>query len=152
MTPERQKWWDSLPKREKMLREQIWKIKSEISRAKYSLQLGCFKPKAVKLIIAGIKKQKVTLTALKHELDRTTVVTYIGCYEYRCKKCGGTFEDDEIKATCMKKGAGLIVDGHPITTILKPKVRKDVKPLSDNGYIHYLRLFAKKWVRKREEE
>lgn len=33
-----------------------------------------------------------------------------------------------------------------------PKIRKDVKPLSDNGYIHYLRLFAKKWVRKREEE
>lgn len=29
---------------------------------------------------------------------------------------------------------------------------EDVKPLSDNGYIHYLRLFAKKWVRKREEE
>lgn len=98
MTPERKKWWDSLPKREKMLREQIWKIKSEISRAKYSLQLGCFKPKAIKLIIAGIKKQKVTLTALKHELDRTTVAVYAGYYQeafpvYRCKKCGGTFED-----------------------------------------------------------
>lgn len=59
---------------------------------------------------------------------------------------------DEIRATCKEKGAGLIVDGHPITTILKPKVRKEVKPLTDNGYIHYLRLFAKKWVRKREEE
>lgn len=35
-------------------------------------------------------------------------------------------------------------------TPLKPKVRKEVKPLTDNGYIHYLRLFAKKWVRKRE--
>lgn len=59
---------------------------------------------------------------------------------------------DEIMATCKEKGAGLIVDGHPITTILKPKVRKEVNPLSDSGYIHYLRLFAKKWVRKREEE
>lgn len=58
---------------------------------------------------------------------------YSGCYE-------ADFE----------KGAGLIVDGYPITTILKPKVRKEVKPLTDNGYIHYLRLFANKWVRKRE--
>lgn len=98
MTPKRQKWWDSLPQREKMLRRKIWEVKSEISWAKYSLQLGCFTPKATKLIIAGIKKQKVTLTALKHELDRTMVVTYTGRYEgalpiYRCEKCGGTFKD-----------------------------------------------------------
>lgn len=58
--------------------------------------------------------------------------------------------EDEIKTMCIKKGAGLIVDRHLITTVLKPKIRKDVKPLSNNGYIHYLRLFAKKWVRKRE--
>lgn len=57
--------------------------------------------------------------------------------------------EDEIKTTCKEKGAGLIVDGHSITTVLKPKVRKEVKPLTDNGYIHYLRLFAKKWVRVR---
>ena len=60
--------------------------------------------------------------------------------------------EDEIKTTCKEKGAGLIVDGRSITTILKPKMRKEVKPLSDNGYIHYLRLFAKKWVRSREEK
>ena len=59
--------------------------------------------------------------------------------------------EDEIKTTCKEKGAGLIVDGYSITTILKPKMRKEVKPLSYSSYIHYLRLFAKKWVRKREE-
>lgn len=58
---------------------------------------------------------------------------------------------NEIRAMCKEKGAGLIVDGHSITTVLKPKVRKEVKPLTDNGYIHYLRLFAKKWVRVRRE-
>lgn len=102
MTPERQKWWDSLPKREKMLREQIWETKSGISWAKYSIQLGCFTPASIKLIIAGIKMKKVVLTALKHELDRTTVATYAGYYVghcewslaiYRCEKCGGTFKD-----------------------------------------------------------
>ena len=66
--------------------------------AKYSLQLGCFKPKAIKLIIAGMKKQKVTLTALKHELDRTTTMIYTGHYAgvspiYRCEKCGTEIED-----------------------------------------------------------
>lgn len=60
--------------------------------------------------------------------------------------------EDEIKTTCKEKGAGLIVDSRSITTILKPKMRKEVKPLSYNSYIHYLRLFAKKWVRNREEK
>lgn len=98
MTPERQKWWDSLPQREKMLREQILDVKREISSNKYSLQLGCFKPKATKLIFAGIKKQKVTLTALMRELDRTTTMIYTGHYEgispiYRCEKCGNEIKD-----------------------------------------------------------
>lgn len=98
MTPKRKQWWDSLPQREKMLRERILDVKREISMAKYSLQLGCFTPKATKLIIAGMKKQKVALTALKHEIDRSTKMVYTGSYEgispiYRCKKCGGTFED-----------------------------------------------------------
>lgn len=100
MTPERQKWWDSLPQREKLLREQILDVKREISSNKYNLQIGCFcfTPKAIKLIVAEIKKQKVTLTALKHELDSKAVATYMGYYQeafpmYRCKKCGGTFEN-----------------------------------------------------------
>lgn len=38
MTPERQKWWDSLPQREKMLREQIWETKGTISKSKFGLE------------------------------------------------------------------------------------------------------------------
>lgn len=100
MTPKRKQWWDSLPKREKMLREQILVVKSEISWAKHRLRLISFTPKAIKRIISQMKRQKVVLTALKHELDRTTVVTYTGCYEYRCKKCGGTFEYFEQSYCC----------------------------------------------------
>lgn len=33
MTPKRQKWWDSLPEHEKMLREQIWETKGTISKS-----------------------------------------------------------------------------------------------------------------------
>ena len=98
MTPERKKWWDSLPQREKILREQIKKTKIGISHLKFALQIGCFTDKDDKWVASRMKKQKVTLTALKHELDRTTVIVYMGYYQeafpvYRCKKCGGTFEN-----------------------------------------------------------
>lgn len=98
MTPKRKQWWGSLPKHEKILRKKIWEIKNEISWAKHRLQLISFTPKATKLIISQMKKQKVTLTALKHELDNKAVATYMGYYQeafpmYRCKKCGGTFEN-----------------------------------------------------------
>lgn len=98
MTPERQKWWDSLPKREKMLREQIWEVKGKISKYKFGFQIDCFKDKAKKRLIPKIKEQKVVLTALKRELYRTTVAVYAGYYQEifsvcHCKKCGGTFED-----------------------------------------------------------
>lgn len=59
----------------------------------------------------------------------------------------------EIELVCKDKGAGLIVMyKHKFSTLAKPKIRKAVKPLTQMRYVHYLRLFAKKWVRKREEE
>ena len=102
MTPKRQKWWDSLPQREKMLREQIWETKGTISKSKFALQRGRLTDNDKKWVISRIKKEKVVLTALKHELDSTTVATYTGYYVghcewslaiYRCEKCGGTFKD-----------------------------------------------------------
>lgn len=100
MTPKRKQWWDSLPQREKMLREQIKGAKLGISHLKFACQVGGLTDEDKEWAISQIKNQKITLTALKHELDRTTVVTYIGCYEYRCKKCGGTFEDFEQSHCC----------------------------------------------------
>lgn len=96
MTPERQKWWDSLPQREKMLREQIKETKIAISHSKFARQIGCFSDEEDECVISQMKKQKVTLTALKHELDRTTAIVYAGYYQEafptcRCKKCGGIF-------------------------------------------------------------
>lgn len=108
MTPERQKWWDSLPEREKMLREQIWENKVEISHLKFARDICCT-DEDTKWVISQMKEQKVTLTALKHELDRTTVATYVGhCVgyrewslaTYRCEKCGGTFEDFGQRYCC----------------------------------------------------
>lgn len=101
MTPERKQWWDSLPEREKMLREQILETKGRISKSKFALRLGRLTDGDKEWVISRIKKKKAVLTALKHELDNKAVATYTGrygCHEgplpiYRCEKCGGTFEN-----------------------------------------------------------
>ena len=92
MTPKRKKWWNSLPVTQKYLRREISNLKYKRSEEKlhasttWSIMIRRAALKRINYYTAYIR-------ALKHELDRTTVVTYIGCYEYRCKKCGGTFRD-----------------------------------------------------------
>lgn len=105
MTPERKQWWANLPQREKMLHEQILETKGTISKSKFALQCGRLTDIDKKWVISRIKKQKVTLTALKHELDHTTVVMYVGHIKvgvssYQCKKCGGMFENFEQSYCC----------------------------------------------------
>ena len=56
----------------------------------------------------------------------------------------------EIESVCEDKGAGLIVRyEREFSTLLKPKKRNGVEPLTPMRYLHYLRIFAKKWVRRR---
>ena len=56
----------------------------------------------------------------------------------------------EIEERCKEKGAGLIAitaEGRPITCLQAP-ARPGVEPLTIDGYIHYLRLAARKWTKK----
>lgn len=94
MTPERKKWWDSLPTNEKILRENLKAQRILLSVDKEALTNHKGKTSIAKMI----RRQKVLIKAIKHELDRTTVATYTGRYEgalaiYRCEKCGGTFKN-----------------------------------------------------------
>lgn len=97
MTPERKQWWDSLPEREKILRKDLSYLKYQRSKEKERISIeqnGTSK----KIILERINCYTVFIRTLKHELDRTTVATYTGRYEwslaiYRCEKCGGTFEN-----------------------------------------------------------
>ena len=97
MTPERQKWWDNLPKREKILRKELSYLKYQRSKEKERMSFtGSVIVK--KTILERIHYYTIFIRALKHELDRTTVVTYTERYEgatgiCRCEKCGGTFEE-----------------------------------------------------------
>lgn len=101
MTPERQKWWDSLPANEKILRENLKAQRILLSVDKEALTNHKGKTSIAKMI----RRQKVLIKAIKHELDRTTVATYVGHIEegvssYQCKKCGGMFENFEQPYCC----------------------------------------------------
>lgn len=94
MTPERKKWWDSLPTNEKILRVNLKAQRILLSVDKEALTNNKDKTYIAKMI----RRQKVLIKAIKHELDSTTVATYTGRYEgalaiYRCEKCGGTFKN-----------------------------------------------------------
>lgn len=101
MTPERQKWWDSLPTSERELR-----VLLDVYRRILRLNKGCLTDFKDSVYFAGeVSKQKLIIKAIKHELDRTTVATYVGHIEegvssYQCKKCGGMFENFEQSYCC----------------------------------------------------
>lgn len=97
MTPERQKWWDSLPETQKYLRREVSRLKYERSKAK--LLASTTWSVVVKITALNrINCYAAHIRAIKRELDCKTKMVYTGSYEgilpiYRCKKCGGTFEN-----------------------------------------------------------
>jgi hypothetical protein len=98
MTPERKQWWDNLPQREKILRKELSYLKYQRSKEKERMSFtGSVIVK--KTILERINYYTIFIRAVRRKLDRTTVATYTGRYEgvfpmyYRCKKCGGTFEN-----------------------------------------------------------
>lgn len=101
MTPERKKWWDSLPANEKGLRESLKIHRNLLSFNKAELTNN----KDSAYISKWVRREKVLIKALKHELDRTTVAVNVGRLEegvtiYRCEKCDGMFENFEQTHCC----------------------------------------------------
>ncbi|WP_337396721.1 hypothetical protein [Phascolarctobacterium succinatutens] len=92
MTLERQRWWGSLPTSERELREAL-----NVNRRILRLNKGCLTDfKGSVCLAEAVRKQKLIIKAIKHELDRTTAIVYAGYYQEafptcRCKKCGGIF-------------------------------------------------------------
>lgn len=97
MTPERQKWWDSLPETQKYLRREISRLKYERREEKLHVSTT-WSVVVKKTALKRINYYTAHIRAIKSELDRRTKMVYTGHYEgvspiYRCKKCGGTFEN-----------------------------------------------------------
>lgn len=101
MTPKRKQWWDSLPTNEKILR-----VNLKAQRILLSVDKEAFtNHKDKKTSIAKmVRRQKVLIKAIKHELDRTTkkvaYKNYNGLTEYRCEKCGGTIFEVISQSYC----------------------------------------------------
>lgn len=92
MTPERKQWWDSLSTNEMDLR-----VALDANRRMLRLAKSCLTEfKGSVCLAEAVRKQKLIIKAIKHELDRTTAIVYAGYYQEafptcRCKKCGGIF-------------------------------------------------------------
>lgn len=98
MTPERQKWWDSLPKRKKYLRREISRLQHKISDEKFNASVTCCST-IKKIALKRINNYTAHIRALKRELDRTTTMVYTDSCErvsliYRCEKCDGIVVDN----------------------------------------------------------
>lgn len=108
MTPERQRWWDSLPEKHKYLRREIACLKYERSAEKCRASIT--RSSIVrKTALEHVNCCTAHIRALNHELNSTTVAMYVGhCVgyrewslaTYRCEKCGGTFEDFGQRYCC----------------------------------------------------
>lgn len=80
MTPERKKWWDNLPANEKELRESLKIHRNLLSFNKVELTNN----KDSAYISKLVRRQKVLIKAIKHELDRKDKVD-----PWYCPWCGG---------------------------------------------------------------
>lgn len=94
MTRKRQKWWDSLPANERELRVALDSSRRMLKLIK--IELTEFKGNVC--LVKQVRRQKLVIKAIKHELDRTTTMIYTGHYEgvspiYRCEKCGNEIKD-----------------------------------------------------------
>lgn len=86
MTPERQKWWDSLPAEEKRVRKAIKKRKWNLKEYKYRLTHGLriYKP----YYENEVRKEKFIIKALRKQIAmRPVVFKYPGYNSYECPKC-----------------------------------------------------------------
>ena len=89
MTPERQKWWDSLPQRERELREAIAERRKWIKIDKSYLPDGTTDIEYAKYLL---RRQKLIVKALKHELERggraeIEILNERGIDIFTCQNC-----------------------------------------------------------------
>ena len=94
MTPERKKWWDSLPANEKELREALKTQRRLLSFSK--LYLTKFKGSVG--VVSTVRRQKMLIKAIRHELALEMLWKEIEVAKANAKFVGfyETHEGDEI--------------------------------------------------------
>lgn len=111
MTPKRKKWWDSLPANEKELRESLKTHRRLLSLDKEALA----KDNGNAYIAKMIRRQKMLIRAIKHELERggscKAIFQHLRCNArlpdlpvYQCSACRIQFWDNKKYSYCPNCG------------------------------------------------
>ena len=87
MTPERKKWWDSLPATQKYLRREILSLKHKKSEEKLRTSTT-WSVTIRKVALKRINSYTAHIRALKHELNRRSK----DVERWYCPWCGGEIE------------------------------------------------------------
>lgn len=90
MTPERQKWWDSLPKEERLVRLAIKKEKQYLS---------LYKSEAASTVNIWdfIKYQKLLIKALRKQIAMDVIALHNSAYEYyTCPYCRQNVKEGDV--------------------------------------------------------
>ena len=109
MTPERQKWWDSLPKEERRVRLAIKKFETDIKWRKKHFSGGLFYTSDQQKSYIAMGKH--TIKALRKEIAMDVIALHNSAYEYyTCPYCGqnvregtGMRDEDRYCASCGQK-------------------------------------------------
>ena len=107
MTPERQKWWDSLPAEEKYIRKLIKHLEDDKKRRKAYIGFNPFG----NLWRLCVKDDKMTIKLLRKQIAMDVIALHNSAYEYyTCPYCGqnvregtGMRDEDRYCASCGQK-------------------------------------------------
>lgn len=108
MTPERQKWWNSLPAEEKRVRMDIELCKKQIKWQKRNLRWVVLTGDECKMIINHNKR---VIKDLRKQIAMDVIALHNSAYEYyTCPYCGqnvregtGMRDEDRYCASCGQK-------------------------------------------------
>ena len=91
MTPERKKWWDSLPKEERLVRLAIVWQKDELHDHKFTFNIKNFTPLNPWQVKMAIKCIKQAIKALRKEIGMSPI-SYGD--HWKCPRCGRAVHQD----------------------------------------------------------
>lgn len=109
MTPERQRWWDCLPKEEKRVRRDIKELRTQIAWHKIGLNSSCGHETEMRKF--ALRMNKRIIKALRKEIAMDVIALHNSAYEYyTCPYCGqnvregtGMRDEDRYCASCGQK-------------------------------------------------
>lgn len=104
MTPERKAWWDSLPKEERKVREQIKFLQENIKICKtrfdfiwYEFEDTAIQQMHISFTREEIYRNKYLIKALRKQIAMDVIALHNSAYEYyTCPYCGQNVKEGDV--------------------------------------------------------